>query len=139
MVGELTHIVNHPIDELIFSEIILVIHDQKNNDWMCWCYSIATMMHNSLNLLIRGAFQGGQISQSEHDEIKKKLNDENFHKQLRNELAMVVFPIPMNTDPDVKQFSYYVNLNMVVDRVSRDDAVFLEELNLCTKFDSLNH
>ena len=130
VVGELTHIVNHPIDELIFSEIILVIHDQKNNDWMCWCYSIATMMHNSLNLLIRGAFQGGQIRQSEHDEIKKKLNDENFHKQLRNELAMVVFPIPMNTDPDVKQFSYYVNLNMVVDRVSRDDAVFLEE----TKF-----
>jgi len=76
------------------------------------------MMHNSLNLAIHGALAGGQIRQSEHDEIKTELNDENFHKQLRNELAMVVFPIPMNTHPGLKQFDDFANINIVVDRVS---------------------
>ena len=75
------------------------------------------MMHNSLNLLI-GGVSGGKISQSEHDDLKTKLNDENFHKQLRNELAMVVFPIPMNTHPGLKQFDDFANINIVVDRVS---------------------
>jgi len=77
------------------------------------------MMHNSLNLAIRGALADGEISQSEHDDIKTKLNDENFHKQLRNELAMVVFPIPMNTHPGLKQFADFANINIVVDRVSK--------------------
>ena len=76
------------------------------------------MMHNSLNLAIGGALAGGDISQSEYDQIKTKLNDENVHKQLRNELAMVVFPIPMNTHPGLKQFADFANINIVVDRVS---------------------
>ena len=77
------------------------------------------MMHNSLNLTISGALADAQISQSEHDDIKKKLNDENFHKQLRNELAMVVFPIPMNTHPDLKQFADFASINIVDERVSK--------------------
>jgi len=78
---------------------------------MCWCYSLATMMHVSLKLLTTEALESKEIDQSEFDKLMTQLNEENFHKKLRNELAMVVFPIPMNSSPDQKQFDDYADIS----------------------------
>ena len=100
------------------NNIILAIHDQSKNNWMCWCYSLATMMHVSLKLLTTEALESKEIDQSEFDKLMTQLNEENFHKKLRNELAVVVFPIPMNSSPDKKQFDDYADISIVVERVS---------------------
>ena len=98
---------------------------------MCWCYALATMIKNSLKITINQAFQSGAINQSKHDSILKSIEDDkykyrndndpkakNFHKQIRSEIAMIVFPIPMNTNPDQKNFNDFVSINLVVERVS---------------------
>ena len=75
----------------------------------CWAFAISTMLRQSLNLFI-----------SELDEqllnktdALKKLNSNDFHRQLRNELIMI--PIPKNLSTEFNQDStlnqaHYLNL-----------------------------
>ena len=52
----------------------------------CWAFATSTMLRVSLNLL---------LSDVEHENLDKalsKLNSDDFHRQLRNELIMI--PIP---------------------------------------------
>ena len=82
----------------------------------CWAFAISTMLRQSLNLFI-----------SELDEqllnktdALKKLNSNDFHRQLRNELIMI--PIPKNLSNEFNQYSAFNQghcLHMAFDRVNR--------------------
>lgn len=94
--------------------ICLDIHDQGYNNWMCWAYSIATMLRASLNLFILELLSNHQIEQSLAASLQKILQDINHHKLLRSELMMVVFPMRMNRFPDKDMAS----VSVVVEKVS---------------------
>ena len=53
----------------------------------CWAFAISTMLRQSLNLFICSLFNF-----QNKDEALKKLNSDDFHRQLRNEIIMI--PIP---------------------------------------------
>ena len=56
----------------------------------CWAFSISTMLRQSLNLFI-SKLDEKLINKND---ALKKLNNIDFHRQLRNELIMI--PIPKN-------------------------------------------
>ena len=55
----------------------------------CWAFAISTMLRQSLN-----SFFGDIINLKNKNEALKKLSNDKFHRQLRNELIMI--PIPKN-------------------------------------------
>ena len=63
------------------------IHNQGET-LFCWAFAISTMLRQSLFLFISGLTS----NKFEKDNALKRLNDVEFHRQLRNELLMV--PIP---------------------------------------------
>ena len=79
----------------------------------CWAFAISTMVRQSLNRFIHD-FDNQNIC-----EALAKLNSDDFHRQLRNEIIMI--PIPKfpsneyNEDDPLSQGHY---LNMALERVS---------------------
>ena len=53
----------------------------------CWAFAISTMLRQSLNLFLENF-----VNFQNMDVALKKLNSDDFHRQLRNELIMI--PIP---------------------------------------------
>ena len=97
---------------LLNSKVSKNIHDQGET-LFCWAFATSTMLRVSLNLLLRDV---------EHENLDKalaKLNSDDFHRQLRNELIMI--PIPKilsseyNEEAPLSQGHY---LDMALERVS---------------------
>ena len=59
----------------------------------CWAFAISSMLRQSLNLFI-----GGIINLKNKEEAMKKLNSDDFHRQLRNELIMIPIPKILSTE-----------------------------------------
>ena len=75
----------------------------------CWAFAISTMLRQSLNLFI------SKLDEKLFNKTValKKLNSNDFHRQLRNELIMI--PIPKNLSTEFNQHStlnqaHYLNL-----------------------------
>ena len=83
---------------LLNSKISKNIRDQGQT-LFCWAFSISTMLRQSLNLFI------SQLNADlfQIDNALKKLNVEDFHKQLRDELIMI--PIPKNLSAEYNKES----------------------------------
>ena len=65
----------------------------------CWAFAISTMLRQSLNLFI------SKLDEKlfNKNDALKKLNNSDFHRQLRNELIMI--PIPKNLSNEFNQDS----------------------------------
>ena len=80
----------------------------------CWAFAISTMLRQSLNLFLENFKNLHNM-----DSALKKLNSDDFHRQLRNELIMI--PIPKilskeyNEEASLSQGHY---LDMALERVS---------------------
>ena len=59
-----------------------------NNGGFCWTFAISTMLRQSLNLSIK--YSANNFKNM--NKALKKLNSDDFHRQLRNEITMI--PIP---------------------------------------------
>ena len=92
--------------------IAKTVHDQSELDWACWAYSISTMLHNSVLRLIHNLSTSGQINETAKNELEDLANGEDFHRNVRTELMMVVFPINMKESTD------QVDLPVVIEQVS---------------------
>ena len=83
----------------------------------CWAFAISTMLRQSLNLFTTNL---NETSYNKNDALKK-LNNIDFHRQLRNELIMI--PIPknlsseFNPDSALNQAHY---LHLAFERVNRE-------------------
>ena len=80
----------------------------------CWAFAISTMLRQSLNIFI-----GDLVNLKSKNEALQKLNSDNFHRQLRNELIMIPIPKILSTeyneDAPLSQGHY---LTMAFERVS---------------------
>ena len=65
----------------------------------CWAFAISTMLRQSLNLFISQLDSNSPKIESS----LKKLNSDDFHRQLRNELIMI--PIPKNLSNEYNEKS----------------------------------
>ena len=79
----------------------------------CWAFAISTMIRQSLNLLLK------DVEHEKLDEALAKLNCNDFHRQLRNEIIMI--PIPKILSNEYNEFSplsqgHY--LDIALERVS---------------------
>ena len=79
----------------------------------CWAFAISTMIRQSLNLLLK------DVEHEKLDEALAKLNSNDFHRQLRNEIIMI--PIPKNLSSEHNKSSplnqgHY--LKLALERVS---------------------
>ena len=92
------------------------IHNQGET-LFCWAFAISTMLRQSLFLFISGLTS----NKFEKDNALKRLNDVEFHRQLRNELLMVPIPKKIShfyEDSPLRRFldeEHY--LDMAFDRV----------------------
>ena len=82
----------------------------------CWAFAISTMLRQSMNLFISNL---DEKTFNKNDALDK-LNNVDFHRQLRNELIMI--PIPKNLSSEFNQDSalnqaHY--LNLAFERVNR--------------------
>ena len=80
----------------------------------CWAFAISTMLRQSLNLFLENF-----VNFQNMDVALAKLNSEDFHRQLRNELIMI--PIPKILSNEYNEYSplsqgHY--LNMALERVN---------------------
>ena len=71
------------------------------------------MLRASLSDLLNRALSNNLVSQENYEALTGILSDKNHHKHLRSELAMVVFPIRMNTFPK----DDIIAIDVVVERV----------------------
>ena len=58
----------------------------------CWAFASSTMLRQSLNLLLR------HVEHQKLEEALAKLNSDDFHRQLRNELIMIPVPKILSTE-----------------------------------------
>ena len=80
----------------------------------CWAFAISTMLRQSLNLFLENF-----INLHNMDAALNKLNSDDFHRQLRNELIMI--PIPKflsNEHNEYAPLSQGHYLYMALERVS---------------------
>ena len=76
---------------LLNSKVSKNIRDQGKT-LFCWAFASSTMLRQSLNLLLKDV---------EHEKLVEalaKLNSDDFHRQLRNELIMIPVPKILSTE-----------------------------------------
>ena len=79
----------------------------------CWAFAISTMLRQSLNRFIHD-FDNQNIC-----EALTKLNSDDFHRQLRNEIIMIPIPkFPSNEYNEDEPLSQAHYVNMAMERVS---------------------
>ena len=79
----------------------------------CWAFASSTMLRVSLNLLLR------EVELEKMEEALAKLNSDDFHRQLRNELIMIPIPKMTSTKYNEKApLSQGHYLNKALERVS---------------------
>ena len=93
---------------LLNSNVSKTIQNQGET-LFCWAFGISTMLRQSLNLFI------SQLDRNSFkiDDALKKLNGDDFHRQLRNELIMI--PIPKIMSNEFNEYAplsqgHYLNL-----------------------------
>ena len=59
----------------------------------CWAFAISTMLRQSLNLFLKNF-----VNVKNMDLALNKLNSNDFHRQLRNELIMIPIPKFLSTE-----------------------------------------
>ena len=74
------------------------------------------MLHNSVTLLVKKAFDDGKIDQSLNEELAEIIGKKSFHRELRSELLLVVFPINMKSKGFDNEDE--VDTGIVIERVS---------------------
>ena len=85
----------------------------------CWAFAISTMLRQSLKL-----FLSDLINMKNKEEALTKLNSDEFHRQLRNELIMIPIPKILSTEyNDEAPLSQGHYLVMALERVSRLTAM----------------
>ena len=92
----------------------------------CWAFATSTMLRQSLNLFISNLEE-----KFNKNDALKKLNNIDFHRQLRNELIMI--PIPKNLESWYNQYSalnqgHY--LNLAFERVNHSSESIFVNLTL---------
>ena len=98
---------------LLNSKVSKNIRNQGES-FFCWAFATSTMLRQSLNSFIKDL-----INFKNKNEALEKLNSDDFHRQLRNELIMI--PIPKilsneyNEEAPLSQGHY---LDMALERVS---------------------
>ena len=96
---------------LINSKVSKHIRNQGET-LFCWAFAISTMLRQSLNLLLRN------VEHEKLDVALAKLNSEDFHRQLRNELIMIPVPkILSNEYNEYAPLSQGHYLDMALERV----------------------
>ena len=100
---------------ILNSKVSKNIRDQGET-LFCWAFAISTMLRQSLNFFISN-FDEKSFNKND---VLKKLNSVDFHRQLRNELIMI--PIPKNISNEFNQYSalnqgHY--LELAFERVNR--------------------
>ena len=83
----------------------------------CWAFASSTMLRQSLNLLLK------DVEHEKMIEALAKLNSDDFHRQLRNELIMIpvfVLSTKYNEEAPLSQGHY---LRKALERVSCDTRV----------------
>ena len=81
----------------------------------CWAFAISTMLRQSLNLFLKNFINIQPV-----DAPLKKLNSDDFHRQLRNELIMIPIPKFLTTEyNEYAPLSQGHYLDMALERVSR--------------------
>ena len=101
---------------VVGSRLVSKTDREQSEDFTCWAYSTATMIHNSVRLLILKAFQERKIDESTKKELLDIIDEKSFHREMRSELLLVVFPInmkPKNYDDEDQ-----VDTAIVIERVS---------------------
>ena len=98
---------------LLNSKVSKNIRNQGET-FFCWAFATSTMIRQSLNLFIEDF-----INFENKNKALKKLNSDDFHRQLRNELIMI--PIPKILSSEYNQYAplsqgHY--LDMALERVS---------------------
>ena len=79
-------------ETLLNSKVSMNIHDQGKT-FFCWAFAISTMLRQSLKLFISQLESKNLfVNESLKTEALLKLERNEFHKRLRNELIML--PIP---------------------------------------------
>ena len=84
----------------------------------CWAFASSTMLRQSLNLLLK------DVEHEKMIEALAKLNSDDFHRQLRNELIMI--PVPKILSPKYNEeapLSQGHYLRKALERVSCDTGV----------------
>ena len=82
----------------------------------CWAFALSTMLRQSLNLFI-GQLDGNLFK---IDAALKKLNTDDFHRQLRNELIMIPIPKIFSSEfNDCTPLSQGHYLNLACERVKK--------------------
>ena len=92
----------------------------------CWAFATSTMLRQSLNLFISNLEE-----KFNKNDALKKLNNIDFHRQLRNELIMI--PIPKNLSNEFNQNSalnqgHY--LHLAFERVNHSSEPIFVNLTL---------
>ena len=97
---------------LLNSKVSKIIRNQGET-LFCWAFACSTMLRQSLNLLLRDV---------EHEKLVEalaKLNSDDFHRQLRNELIMIPVPKILSTEYNEEEpLSQGHYLNKALERVS---------------------
>ena len=98
---------------LLNSKVSKNIRNQGET-FFCWAFATSTMLRQSLNSFIKDL-----INVKNMNEALKKLNSDDFHRQLRNELIMIPIPKMLsneyNEEAPLSQGHY---LDMALERVS---------------------
>ena len=98
----------------------------------CWAFAISTMLRQSLNLFLEKL-----TNLQNMDTALQKLNSDEFHRQLRNELIMI--PIPKLLSNEYNEYAplsqgHY--LNMGLERVSYK---YLRPIRLSQRYGSYSY
>ena len=110
-------------ETLLNSKISKNIRNQGET-LFCWAFAISTMIRQSLNLFIRDLFNSERMNQA-----LEKLNSDDFHRQLRNELIMIPVPkVLSNEYKDDEPLTQGHYLNMALERVSKEIYSILYKL-----------
>ena len=84
--------ISHMHETLVNSKVSMNIHDQGKS-FFCWAFAISTMLRQSLKLFIsKLGSKNLFVNDFSKIEARSKLERNEFHKRLRNELIML--PIP---------------------------------------------
>ena len=84
----------------------------------CWAFASSTMLRQSLNLLLK------EVEHEKLVEALAKLNSDDFHRQLRNELIMIPVPKILSTEYNEEApLSQGHYLRKALERVSCDMGV----------------
>ena len=101
------------------------IHDQGETG-ICWDFAISSMLRGSLRLFI-SQLDAKLFSQTQIEAAEKKLNNEDHHRQLRNEI--ITGPIPKNLSKNFIDLQGH-SVKFACERVMQFNTILKSHLEL---------